>query len=108
MRTLGLIVVGETGVFTTNAFPDQHPDAWLAMLDWCKVHGLDPEAMPCTNMIVRNVERCRIEYTEFVGGADRAQWLFRRGGDEPEVRRVHAQGETPPAPFPPEVLAVQP
>lgn len=82
---------------------------WEALLDWCRLHGLDPERMPSAGQVIeRDLVRCRVVYDEYVMTADdvqhrRKHWKLYDG--EPLRQRVHAQGETPPMPFPDVILA---
>lgn len=84
------------------------PAEHTALMEWCELHGMIPGHMPATQTIVRDLERCRVVYDEFDATpeemADRAvHWRSYPG--VPPTRRVHAQGETPPMPFPDVILA---
>lgn len=92
-------VLTDTQLVTYRHIPERDPRAHQALLDWLALHGLDPHRMPVENLIVRNLEACRIEYTEFVWDDERDRAALDAGG-QPIVRRAYAQGETPPMPFP--------
>lgn len=80
-------------------------EEWKALLDWCRLHGLDPERMPAQQVIERDLEQRRVVYDEYVPPADDVQRRFKIGVDgEPEIRRTFRQGETPPMPFPDVIL----
>jgi hypothetical protein len=103
-------VVDETTLtIHSSSFFEQATAEWKALLEWCQLHGLDPERMPSTGQtIVRDLARCRVVYDEYVMSADEAQLrakYWRSFDDEPERHRVHVQGETPPLPFPDVILA---
>jgi hypothetical protein len=105
------VLVDET---TLSVMPRMYELAtveWKALIAWCRFHGLDPHTMPCQQVIYRDVASRRIEYDQFVfddqgkralasgDPDDSATWLFQT------PRRVFAQGETPPLPFPDVILA---
>lgn len=82
-----------------------HPDAArVALCAWAERHTIDPRTIAADSPILRDEERCRIRYTTFVldDGGNRVR------GDDGRVVRALAvvQGETPPEPWPDEVLAL--
>jgi hypothetical protein len=68
-------VVDETTLtIHSSSFFEQATAEWKALLEWCQLHGLDPERMPSTGQtIVRDLEHCRVVYDEYVMSADEAQ-----------------------------------
>lgn len=102
-----LVMVSDRELVTRPGLWEQHGRrVHNALLDWCLLHGLNAEEMPAENRIVRDVERCRIEYDEVVRDDDGKRLRADDGGFV--IRRVHAQGETPPMPFPELLLALLP
>jgi hypothetical protein len=76
---------------------ESDPMGHFALCEWCVTHGLDPHQMPGRQTIERDVERCRVVYDLVVNDPHAG----RPSRDEDVVvRRVHAQGETPPLPWP--------
>lgn len=103
MNPPAFILVDET---TLSVLPDiqrRATEEWWALLDWCRRHGMDPAAMPVRQVIFRDVDRCRIEYDEFVL-VDGVRSFDAREPSGCQVHRVVAQGETPPLPFPDVIL----
>lgn len=92
-----LVVVSDTELITRERCWEKHPQAWAALLDWCCRHGIDPHAIPVTNRIIRDVERCRVEYDGIVTDVDGKRLIT---DDGLVLRRMYVQGETPPMPWP--------
>jgi hypothetical protein len=78
------------------------PTVARAMGEWCMRHGIDPALVPQTSPIVRDPAGCRITYHEL---RQTPRGMEAVVGDMVMAAPVIMQGETPPAPFPPEVLA---
>lgn len=97
------ILVDETTLSVLPLIQRRAPQEWWALLDWCRAHGMVPEQMPAQQVIFRDVDRCRVEYDEFVV-VDGLRSLDLREPSGYMVHRVHAQGETPPMPFPELIL----
>lgn len=110
MRDRLFWVVSDTTLVIRGEIVVDHP-AHQALLEWCRTHGMDPEQMPADQVIRRDVARCRVEYDRFVLDREGHRQLCRHalanGEDLESVHfareRVHAQGETPPLPFPAEL-----
>lgn len=98
------ILVDETTLSVLPLIQCRAPQEWWALLDWCRRHGMVPEQMPVQQVIFRDVDRCRVEYDEFVL-VDGVRSYDAREPSGFQVRRVVAQGETPPMPFPDVILA---
>lgn len=100
------MLTSETKLTVFAGMAEQTPEEWRALLEWCRFHDMDPHAMPASQIIIRNVEACRVEYDRYVltdsGHVQRdpessnpdALWVF----------RAHSQGEAPPLPFPGVIL----
>lgn len=104
-----LVVVDATTIRTDMGLHDLAHQEWRALIDWCRVHGMNPDDMPVDQVIVRDLERCRVVYDLIVRDGQGKRVLERGDPDDPatwryERRRVHAQGETPPMPFPDVIL----
>lgn len=77
-----------------------------AIQAWCRRHGLDPREVLAAGGLHRDLERCRVVYVGKVGdgphpehdggAADYEDW-------PPGWSTCYRQGETPPAPWPPEL-----
>jgi hypothetical protein len=103
---LPLVIVTEHELRVhSQRFPELETKAWQALLEWCQFHGIDPIRVPMCSSIVRNVEHCRVEYDEIQLGED-GKPVPVPGCDRYVVRRVVAQGEAPPLPWPAELLQV--
>lgn len=96
---IAFLISDDTSLTTFAGMAERTHAEWKALLDWCKLHGLDPMRMPACQTIVRNLERCRVEYDEAVLD-ERGRGQFDPDTHELVRRRVHVQGETPPVPFP--------
>lgn len=97
----------ETTLTVFTGMFEEATTEWQALLDWCRFHGLDPERMPATQTIERDVAGCRILYDAYVMTADEVQLrarYWRQIQGEPERRRAVEQGEAPPLPFPDVIL----
>lgn len=80
-----------------------------AVCEWARQHGLDPDQMPMLALIVRDVDRCQVRCAYFeLDDQDRRVVLRANDDGGCDFRRVPhvAQGETPPMPWPDEVLAL--
>lgn len=104
------IVIDEETLYVLPGMFERATDEWKALLDWCRLHGLDPARMPANQVIERDLECCRVVYDEFVFDDQGKRALASGDPDDPATwlfqtpRRVHAQGETPPMPFPDVIL----
>lgn len=103
-----VLTVTETVLIVhSQQFPQVYPAAWEAVIEWVRVHGIDPQRVPMCSMILRNVEACRVEYDEIqVDEAGRRRTVGPPSDAELVIERVRAQGETPPLPWPAELLEV--
>lgn len=88
----------------SNQFPQVYPAAHRVMLAWCEFHGIDPYRVPMCSTIVRNIGGRCVEYDVYQVDEAGVRKALREGDTEPMVERVRAQGETPPLPWPAEVL----
>lgn len=105
MNPMPVVTVTQTALTVhTTGFPEVHPAAWRSMLGWCEFHGIDPYRVPMCQTIVRNVEARCVEYDLYQLDEARVRRAMLAGADEPLVKRVRAQGETEPLPWPAEVL----
>lgn len=78
-------------------------DAWDAVLEWCRFHGIDPNRVPAGSLIVRNEAAHSITYNRIVVDEDGRKVV---GLDGNLVRQlVVEQGEAGPLPLPAAVLA---
>jgi hypothetical protein len=75
------------------------PAGHRELLDWCVTHGLDPHQMIGRQTIERDLKHCRIVYDLLVRDEHTGRLVI-GDHDNAVVRRVHAQGETPPLPWP--------
>lgn len=101
-------VTDTTVTVTSYRFPEVHHAAWKSLVEWCEFHGIDPYRIPMLQTLTRNVERRRVEFTEYVLDEKGVRLALAAGTPEPELRRRTSQGETPPMPWPAEVLALIP
>lgn len=78
-------------------------------MDWARFHGIDPMAVPAGTTIVRDAERCRVLYEEFVydpperfADPGAIVLLFDEDGEPYDALAVcrWTQSEAPPLPFP--------
>lgn len=75
------------------------PAGHRALLEWCEAHDLNPHLMIGRQTIERDVERRRIVF-DLVVHDDETGRIVTGDNDTAVVRRVHAQGETPPLSWP--------
>lgn len=78
--------------------------AWSALIEWVEAHGLNPNLIVASTGIVRDADRCRILYVEFVCDDD-GRRLLDDSREALQQRGAVEQGEAPPLPFPDIVLA---
>lgn len=100
------MLTSETRLSVFSAMFEKAPEEWRALLDWCRLHGLDPRQMPAAQVIERDLERCRVEYDRYVLD-DRGHVQRDPHSSDPTqvwIVRTSAQGETPPMPFPDVIL----
>lgn len=83
-------------------FREVNHAAWAALIKWIQFHDIDSHVIPLLSEIVRNVEACRVEYEQFVFGADGTPTF---DNHDAVTRPAHSQGEAPPLPWPPELQA---
>lgn len=95
-------VTGTEVTIHSQDFPEHHVEAWTALLEWCEFHDIDPKRVPMLSTITRNVDGCRVEYDQLLVNERGAKILGPDG--KIQWRRVHAQGETQPLPWPAELL----
>lgn len=81
-------------------------EPWKALLEWVKLHGLNPDKMLAAGGVTRDAGGCCIRYTTFVYDVDGRRRL---DPDGPPGQLLHLpgieQGEAPPFPFPDLVAA---
>jgi hypothetical protein len=100
-----LTVTETTLTVHSHRFPEVHPAAWRAVIGWVEFHGMDPYRIPMCQTIVRNVKARCVEYDEIqVDEAGRRRIVGPPSDAELVIERVRAQGETPPLPWPAELL----
>lgn len=73
---------------------------WRALLEWVKLHGLDPEKMLASGGVTRDALDCCIRYTTFVYDDDGRRRLDPDGPGTLLLVPGVEQGEAPPFPFP--------
>lgn len=73
--------------------------AWEAILGWLRHHGIDPEALPATNVIAVDDIRRQIRFASYERGGD-GQWVIAADGARLVTRQRVLQLEAPALPFP--------
>lgn len=101
MSTLPMVYVTETkfAVGDSKQFWDSPEQTQI--LEWCMEHGINPEAMPLDNDLVRDADAMTITYVSVE--ASSGSQAFTRG-DQIHYRVVK-QLDEPPAPWPDAVAA---
>lgn len=82
---------------------------YVASMEWARFHGIEPNVVPAGSVLIRDAERCRVLYEEFLYDpperrGDYAAVVIIRDEDGEDVDALSVgrwtQGEAPPLPFP--------
>lgn len=68
---------------------------WGSLMEWCRVHGIDPNEVAVSGPIIRVPSECRVVYCGINRPAQKGGFM------DWEIRSQ--QGETPPMPWPEEL-----